>query len=53
MDAKTGRFEVSLVKCDLCNYKWVAVRDEGLERLECPNCSNIAMFENLLTDETV
>ena len=39
--------ESSFVKCDLCNHKWVAVRPEGLTELECPNCRNIASFENI------
>ena len=26
--------EVSTVKCDLCSLKWVAVRPEGVEKLE-------------------
>ena len=40
-------FEVSKVKCDLCGHEWVAVRPEGVLRLECPNCGNIANFENI------
>lgn len=39
--------EVSLAKCDLCGYKWVAVRPEGLTKLECPNCGNMVNFENI------
>ena len=39
--------EVSKVKCDLCNHEWVAVRPEGLIKLECPNCGNMVYFENI------
>lgn len=39
--------EVSTVKCDLCSHEWVAVRPEGLDELECPNCSNMVNFENI------
>lgn len=39
--------EVSIVKCDLCGYEWVAVRPAGLIKLECPNCGNVVYFENL------
>lgn len=39
--------EVSKVKCGLCNHEWIAVRPEGIEKLECPNCHNISHFENL------
>ena len=42
-------YEVSLVKCDLCNHKWTAVRIAGLEILQCPNCKNMVNFENLIT----
>lgn len=38
--------EVSLVKCDTCQYQWVAVRPEGLLKLECPKCGNNCGFEN-------
>ena len=40
-------YEVSLVKCDLCSYTWVAVRPEGLIKLQCPNCNNISYFTNI------
>ena len=47
-------YETSLVKCDLCNHEWVAVRPEGLEKLECPKCNNIANFENINSnDDTI
>jgi len=46
MRSADTKFEVSSVQCDLCNYRWVAVRNFGLDKLECPNCRNIANFEN-------
>lgn len=39
--------EVSQVKCDLCSREWTAVRPEGLTKLECPECGNMASFENI------
>jgi hypothetical protein len=39
--------EVSKVQCDLCSHQWIAVRPEGLKRLECPNCGNLVTFENV------
>lgn len=33
------------VKCDLCSYNWVAVYPQDIERLECPNCSNMVYYE--------
>lgn len=44
---KSELWESSKVKCDLCNREWIAVRPEGIDRLECPNCHNIASFENI------
>lgn len=38
--------EVSKVKCDVCNYGWVAVRPLGLTKLECPQCGGLCSFEN-------
>ncbi len=35
------------VQCNLCNHKWMAVYLYKLNRLECPNCSNMVMFEQL------
>jgi len=40
-------YEVSKIKCDLCNKEWVAVRTKGLTKLECPNCGNMVNFENV------
>lgn len=33
------------VTCDLCNHTWIAVFNMLSERLECPNCGNMAMYE--------
>jgi len=41
------RWEVSKVECSLCTYQWYAVRPEGVEKIECPNCENICNFENI------
>lgn len=42
-----SKHEVSSVKCDICNHKWVAVRLFGLQRLECPNCEHLVNFDNI------
>lgn len=47
MRIKDQPHEVSNVKCDICGYQWVAVRPEGLTKLECPNCGNMVQFENI------
>jgi hypothetical protein len=44
---KMDPYEASKVKCDLCGRTWIAVRPEGLERLECPTCHNMVTFDNL------
>lgn len=46
-DEKKDPHEVSWVRCDICNYEWIAVRPEGVLQLECPNCTNIGNFENI------
>jgi DNA-directed RNA polymerase subunit RPC12/RpoP len=35
------------IQCDLCSHKWVAVYPADLERIECPECNNMVMFEKL------
>lgn len=35
------------IKCDLCSHKWTAVYPVELDRIECPNCNNMVMFEKL------
>ena len=35
------------VKCDLCSNEWIAVYHEDSEKLECPNCGNMANYERL------
>jgi DNA-directed RNA polymerase subunit M/transcription elongation factor TFIIS len=50
MEEKQDQHEASMVKCDLCSYKWVAVRPKGLIKLECPNCGNMVHFENIPID---
>lgn len=34
-----------IVKCDLCSYEWNALYETSCDRLECPNCQNMAHFE--------
>jgi len=46
VEEKEEKLETSHVKCDLCSYEWVAIRPLGTEKLECPNCNNIVIFEN-------
>ncbi len=35
------------VKCDLCNYEWIAVYHRDSEKLECTNCTNMSHFEEV------
>jgi len=35
------------VKCDLCAHEWVAVHHASCDKLECPNCRNMAYFEDI------
>ena len=35
------------VKCDLCNYEWIAVYHKDSEKLECKNCGNMPHFEEV------
>ena len=39
--------ESSLVECSICTHRWVAVRPKNITKLECPNCSNTVVFENI------
>ena len=32
-------------KCDLCGHKWIAVHHIESERLECPRCHNMVIFD--------
>jgi DNA-directed RNA polymerase subunit RPC12/RpoP len=38
-------WSANYIQCDLCNHKWASVYPNELDRLECPNCSNMVMFE--------
>jgi hypothetical protein len=44
-------FKGEKVKCDLCSHQWIAVYHEDTEKLECPNCENLANFEPIETEE--
>ena len=35
------------IQCDLCSHKWTSVYPKDLDRIECPNCNNMVMFEKL------
>ena len=37
----------SIVQCDLCIHKWVAVYHIDIDKIECPNCGNMVNFENV------
>ena len=32
------------VECNLCSHQWVAVYPADCEKLECPNCENLSLF---------
>ena len=38
----------SKVQCSLCSFYWIAVRPNGVEKLECPNCKNVCSYEDIL-----
>lgn len=42
-----AKFQVSMVKCDLCGYEWTAVRPLGTEKLQCSQCNHVTNFENV------
>ena len=41
----------SKVQCDLCGHIWVWVFPVECEKLECPNCHNIGMYEIVEEDD--
>lgn len=40
-------FAYEPVICDLCNFRWVAVRPYGTKELQCPNCRNTTTFKEV------
>jgi hypothetical protein len=34
------------INCDLCSHEWIAVYHINCDRLECPNCNNMTIFDN-------
>ena len=47
LECNEQSYEVSSVKCSICENEWVAVRPLGTEKLECKNCGHNTYFENL------
>lgn len=45
------KHEVTMVECDLCKNKWVAIRPEGTLKLECKQCGYTANYENVKVGE--
>jgi hypothetical protein len=41
----TESFTTSLVECNICTHRWVAVRPIDVSELECPNCSYMTFIE--------
>lgn len=41
---RNEQYKGSLVQCNLCGYKWVAVFFADSDKLECPNCRNMTLF---------
>lgn len=39
------------VECDICSHNWVAAYPEYADKLECPNCNQLANFEIIETVE--
>ena len=42
---KQKKWKGSKVKCDLCGREWIAVFHIDCEKLECPDCHNMAYYE--------
>jgi len=38
---------VGKVKCDICSHEWIGVRPSNQTKLECPNCKQVAHFEEI------
>lgn len=47
----TNGWESSKVRCDICSHEWIAVRPDNTPKLECPNCHNVAYYEDLGWEE--
>lgn len=47
LEEQKASWNAEHVQCDLCSHKWVGVYPEDLDRIECPNCNNMVMFEKL------
>ena len=45
-DNETG-WLAQQIKCDLCGHKYISVHHESSDRLECPECGHISMFETI------
>ena len=41
---ETG-WTANYIECDLCSHKWISVYTAQLDKLECPNCTNIVTFK--------
>lgn len=39
------------VRCDLCNYEWIAVYHVNCKHLECPNCGNMVYYEEIYNEK--
>lgn len=40
-------WQAGKIKCDLCAHESIAVYPSDLDRLECNNCGNMSLFEEL------
>lgn len=43
--SKDCKWSGARVKCFICNYEWIAVFLSNCERLECPHCHNMVLYE--------
>lgn len=41
-----------LIECNSCSYKWTATFPSDLRSLECPNCSNMTIFNVIKCEES-
>lgn len=44
-DNYDGPWAAGPVKCDVCGYKWVAVRPSEIDKIECSNCNQMVSYE--------
>jgi hypothetical protein len=52
MNTQLLPWTASLVECNCCAHRWVAVYQTHLLRLECPHCTHFTLF-NIIPHEVL